>query len=304
MANAIKPQSARSPQSTPKSAGNLLYGLLSAALCLATGTTALAGGPPGPNWAPAAPGQGGWIWEGGGNTNQWFNVYPTGANSKVNGPAIVQAVQATVQPNGAIGALIWIPPDPTGTRFDLKNRTFSSQKAALMGGPMQSAGPSATPDDGSGNGGGVLNDSACADLDLEAEYLGTDGNIHLEDTMGRLAIQQADGINLAIPDLYTAEVTPDSNGMYTLYSWVDINEFSPSTTFVLGEDFNISNGTCPALPGMLFSTTPFDFTGSNAPSDGNPDAFAADGVTGDAFTGDAIAETLHLPEPADRKSVV
>jgi hypothetical protein len=155
-------------------------------------------------------------------------------------------------------------------------------------------------DQGAGDGGGVLNVSACADLDLEAEYLGDDGNIHLEDTLGRAAIiSSATGASLEIPDVYTAEVTPDANNMYTLYSWVDINEYSPTTSFTLGEDFDISNGTCSLLPGMLFSSTPFDFTGSTAPTLGNPDAFAADGVTGTPFTGDALTETLHgVPEPS------
>jgi hypothetical protein len=271
--------------------------LLSAVLCLATVAPAFAGGPPGPDWNPVAPGAAGTIWEGASSVNHWFNVYGTDKTGNLIKPPIVRAVQAAVQVGGPragqIGAMINIPADPTGTRFDIKNRTFGSQAAAMANIRVSS-------DQGAGDGGGVLNVSACADLDLEAEYLGDDGNIHLEDTLGRAAIiSSATGASLEIPDVYTAEVTPDANNMYTLYSWVDINEYSPTTSFTLGEDFDISNGTCSLLPGMLFSSTPFDFTGSTAPTLGNPDAFAADGVTGTPFTGDALTETLHgVPEPS------
>lgn len=135
----------------------------------------------------------------------------------------------------------------------------------------------------------VLEDDAVSKLDLESFYLGDDGLVHLEGLFARLQ-RMIGTAELQIPDAFTLNVAPDSEGLFTLYSLVNILGFVPAqVSFNLGDVFNITDGESTLLPGMQFSTTPFDF-----------DPLL--GFVGTPYTGEVTILALHglsaVPEPA------
>lgn len=135
----------------------------------------------------------------------------------------------------------------------------------------------------------LLELDAVSKLDLESFYLGDDGLVHLEGLFARL-LRMVGSAELEIPDAFTLNVVPDSDGLFTLYSLVNILEFVPAQVdFTLGDVFNITDGLSALLPGMQFSTTPFDFD-------------SLTGFTGTPYSGEVTILALHslsaVAEPA------
>jgi hypothetical protein len=132
-----------------------------------------------------------------------------------------------------------------------------------------------------------------ADLTLESLLIDAADQVQIEGLFGRLIEELGIGVPLLVPDLYA---DTDGNGMLgegdILYSLVDVRQYLDAVpTFSLGDTFVITNGEVPALPGMLFSTTPFVY---------NPSAAAGFDFT--PFTGEGVADSLHeitgVPEPS------
>lgn len=204
-----------------------------------------------------------------------FDVYATDAQHRRFGDPIIEGVEGVLQRGGNFfGAVIEFPASPDTGRCDFENVTHLAGVARGGGGL------------GGGGGGGGL--ALVSDFSIESLILTANNKVEIEGTAKRLRLLFGSG-QLRLPDLYSTEFLPDSDGVFTLYSLVDIRQFALTTPhFDLGDIFSIVNGESTALPGMLFSTTPFDFS-------------ADTGFTGTPFTGEATALTLHIvqavPEP-------
>jgi len=137
----------------------------------------------------------------------------------------------------------------------------------------------------------ILKDSGeVSDLSIESVLFDPEsGTYELVNVFGTLADRQIT-YEVRIPDLFG---DTDNNGILgegdVLYSLVDLNIYLNSIpSFSLGNSFTIANGTTSALPGMSFSTTPFDFDPGT-------------GFSGTPYSGTAVAEGEHgvtvIPEP-------
>lgn len=205
-----------------------------------------------------------------------FDVYATDKDHKRFGDPLVRGLQGRLGQGGNFfNATVDIAASPGMGRCDFVNVTHLDGVAGGGGGGL-----------GGGGGGGTL--ALVSDLSIESLVLGSDGKIHIEGTIARLFQLRGTGL-LLLPDLYSAEMPADAQGVFTLYSMVDIREFLLTTpTFQLGDVFTINDGLVDGLPGFQFSTTPFAF---------GPDT----GFTGTPFSGLATALTLHIfqavPEP-------
>lgn len=132
-----------------------------------------------------------------------------------------------------------------------------------------------------------------SDLDLESLVVDPVTNqVLFEGLFARIAIELGTSVEVQIPDLYA---DTDGNGQLgpgdLLYSLVDLHQYLQDVpTFSLGDSFSIVNGQVDALPGMLFSTSPFTY-----------DPSSAIGFRFTPYDGDGLAESLHglqaVPEP-------
>lgn len=220
-----------------------------------------------PGQSPAACGEAGIVNEFS-NHAASFDVYLTDASGARFPNPLAANVPGVALPGGGFGAQINVPPTPGAC--DARNVT---RQPIAMGG-------------GGGPGG-----TAVADLSLESLILLADGTSQIEGLFGRVRMLAGSG-HIVIPDLY-ADTNGDGhlgNGD-VLYSLVDIRAFfAPPPSFALGDVFTITGGVSSALPGMMFSTTPFVFDHNNP-----------NGFSGTPFDGSAQALTDHdlsVPEPA------
>lgn len=206
-----------------------------------------------------------------------FDVYATDNLHHRFGTPLVTGLQGQLGQGGNFfNATVDIEASPGMGRCDFENVTN-------LGGVVRHGGGGL----GGGSGGGGLL-ALVSDLSIESLILGADGKIHIEGTIARLFQLRGTGL-LFLPDLYSTEMPADAQGVFTLYSVVDIREFMLTTpTFQLGDVFTVNDGLVDGLPGFQFSTTPFAF---------GPDT----GFTGTPFSGMATALTLHIfqaaPEP-------
>lgn len=137
----------------------------------------------------------------------------------------------------------------------------------------------------------ILKDSGeVSDLSIESVVFDpVSGTFELVNIFGTLADRQITD-EVLIPDLF-GDTNKDGvlDDGDVLYSLVDLNIYLNSIpSFNLGDSFAIANGTTPALPGMSFSTTPFDFDPGT-------------GFSGTPYSGTGVAEGEHgvtvIPEP-------
>ncbi|RFP08660.1 MULTISPECIES: PEP-CTERM sorting domain-containing protein [unclassified Duganella] len=198
-----------------------------------------------------------------------FQVRITGPDGKVlvpQPPKFPVFAKGVALAGGGFGVDVDIPAFPF--TCDVKNRTIPLPKK--KDGPL-AAGP-------------ITEGGEMADLSLEAiQFDSVSGTYSLEGLFGRLQVELGNGVFLSIPDLYA-----DTNGDGVigdgdlLYSMVDINTYLKAPpSFNLGDTFDIVNGSVAGLPGMKFSTTPFDFDPATGFSNGTP------------FTGVGDVESLH-----------
>jgi hypothetical protein len=137
----------------------------------------------------------------------------------------------------------------------------------------------------------LKNSGEVSDLSIESMVFDpVRGTYELVNVFGTLADRQIT-YEVRIPDLFG---DTDNNGILgegdVLYSLVDLNIYLNSIpNFSLGDSFAVINGTTSALPGMSFSTTPFDFDPGT-------------GFSGTPYSGTAVAEGEHgvtvIPEPS------
>ncbi len=129
----------------------------------------------------------------------------------------------------------------------------------------------------------VLSTGAFADLSIESIRFDPTANAYvLENIFGRLFDTVGPLEEVAIPDLF-ADVNEDGHldGSDGLYSLVDLYVYLDNIpTFTFADQYQIVNGTTPALAGMLFSTTPFVFDPSS-------------GFQYTAFTGTGTVDAQH-----------
>jgi hypothetical protein len=137
----------------------------------------------------------------------------------------------------------------------------------------------------------LKNSGEVSDLSIESMVFDpVSGTYELVNVFGTLADRQIT-YEVRIPDLF-GDTNKDGilGDADILYSLVDLNIYLNSIpSFSLGDSFTIANGTTSALPGMQFSTTPFDFDPGT-------------GFSGTPYSGTAVAEGEHgvtvIPEPS------
>jgi len=139
------------------------------------------------------------------------------------------------------------------------------------------------------------NTGEVSDLKFESINLDPDTNeFVLFNVFGVMAQKVGLFQDVIVPDLFAdTDDSGDLGAGDVLYSLVDVNVYLDNIPSITegggGASFNIVGGVTSALPGMLFSTTPFSF---------NPTT----GFSGTDFTGIAFAEATHTitatPEPS------
>ncbi len=110
----------------------------------------------------------------------------------------------------------------------------------------------------------------------------TSASFVLSNVFGALGEAVGFGVEVRIPDLF-ADTSGDGvlGDGDVLHSLVDLTVFLAALpTFVAGQAFDVVDGIVPGLPGMMFSTTEFEFD-------------PATGFSGTPFTGRATTEAFH-----------
>lgn len=212
---------------------------------------------------PAAPGQGGIVYEHADRFAQ-FDVYLTDSNAKHIGRTPFTTV---------FGTDVQVPVPGTFRGFTV----YDAENITRIIGKKKGQAQVAQPQDAM--------DGSISDLQIESLVKDSStGQVLLESIFGRLSEEVGMSI-VPIPDLYA------SSGQ-TLYSLVDLHQYLQAVpSFTFGEQFTITNGQSDALPGMLFSTTPFTYDPSSPTGFDDP-----------PYSGDATADSMHAiqstPEPS------
>ena len=130
-------------------------------------------------------------------------------------------------------------------------------------------------------------------LSIESVYFDAPTNSYYMDGIFDLLHEvYGDGQFLHVPDLFAD--TNHSGALDdgdVLHSLVDLRQFcAGAPSFADNQTYAIVNGRVDALPGMMFSTTPFTFSAATGWDSGTP-------FTGDATTYSYHSLTSNTPEP-------
>jgi hypothetical protein len=95
-----------------------------------------------------------------------------------------------------------------------------------------------------------------------------------------IADSVGEGVTVRIPDLFG---DTNGNGMLdsgdVLYAAVNLADYIPAdVSFALGDTFNVTGGSTPALPGMIFGTAPITLDPSSPDGFSNPDPWTGTGT--------------------------